>query len=261
MAFLYIDRADKSKYGRFVENLRVQNSLKNDQYPDTIDEAHSVLSTQKMERWKEKSDKKPPPTRNNYVKNDEVGSKRSFNQHPKENMTCYCCGKKGHAAPECKDRDKIPREKWYINKAMSNMQDKSGRHEDKSEDKEPSGDKKKAWSGFQRDSAQCHTIKKVDASDLKDVIILDTRSTIGATFMNPKLLSDIKATRVPLSMVTNAGHKKMALKGKVNGFGDAWYDPDQIANIFGSQNSRTNIEVHMIQALKKHSTFIPMMVL
>jgi hypothetical protein len=51
--------------------------------------------------------------------------------------------------------------------------------------------------------------------------------------MNPKLLSDIKATRRPLTMVTNAGHKKMSLKGKVNGFGDAWYDPDQIANIFG----------------------------
>jgi hypothetical protein len=76
--------------------------------------------------------------------------------------------------------------------------------------------------------------------------------------MNPKLPSDIKATRMPL---TNAGHKKMSLKGKVNGFGDAWYDPDQIANILVSQNSRTNIELPMIQALKRHSTFIPMMVL
>jgi hypothetical protein len=75
-------------------------------------------------------------------------------------MICYCCGKQGHAAPDCKDKDKIPREKWYINKAMSNMQDKSGSREDKSEDKQPSGDKKKGWSGFQRDSEQCHTIKK-----------------------------------------------------------------------------------------------------
>jgi hypothetical protein len=30
--------------------------------------------------------------------------------------------------------------------------------------------------------------------DLKDVIILDPGSTIGATFMNPKLLSNIKPT-------------------------------------------------------------------
>jgi hypothetical protein len=34
-------------------------------------------------------------------------------------------------------------------------------------------------------------------------------------------------------MVTNAGEKKMYFKGKVRGFGDAWYDPDQIASIFG----------------------------
>jgi hypothetical protein len=34
-------------------------------------------------------------------------------------------------------------------------------------------------------------------------------------------------------MVTNAGEKRMHFKGKVSGFGDAWYDPDQIANIFG----------------------------
>jgi hypothetical protein len=51
--------------------------------------------------------------------------------------------------------------------------------------------------------------------------------------MNPKLLSDIKVTSKPLTMVTNAGEKKMFFKGKVNGFVEAWYDPDQVANIFG----------------------------
>jgi hypothetical protein len=34
-------------------------------------------------------------------------------------------------------------------------------------------------------------------------------------------------------MATNAGEKKMYLKGEVSGFGEAWYDPDQIANIVG----------------------------
>jgi hypothetical protein len=91
MAFLYIDRADKSKYGQFVENLRVQNSLKNTQYPDTIDEAHAILSAQKVERWKPKSDKNPAPPKNNYVKDDDSGSKKSFDQRSKDNMTCYCC--------------------------------------------------------------------------------------------------------------------------------------------------------------------------
>jgi hypothetical protein len=140
-----------------------------------------------IERWKQKSDKKPTPPKNNYTKDDDGGSKKSFNQRPKVNMTCYCCGKKGHAAPECRGRDKVPREKWFMNRAMSNMQDKSDGHEDQSEDRKPTEVKKKAWSGFQRDSGQCHSINKGDTSDLKDVIILDTGSTIRATFMSPKL--------------------------------------------------------------------------
>jgi hypothetical protein len=121
MAFLYIDRADKSKYGQFVENLRVQNSLKNTRYPDAIDEAHAILSAQKVERWKQKSDKNSTSPKNNYINDDDNGSKKSFSQRPKDNMTCHGCEKKGRSATECRDREKIPREKWFINRAMSNM--------------------------------------------------------------------------------------------------------------------------------------------
>jgi len=34
-------------------------------------------------------------------------------------------------------------------------------------------------------------------------------------------------------MVTNAGTKRMYQKGKIEGFGEAWFDPQQVANIFG----------------------------
>jgi hypothetical protein len=41
MAFLYIDHADKDKYGQFIENIKVQHLLGNrsSQYPDTLEEA------------------------------------------------------------------------------------------------------------------------------------------------------------------------------------------------------------------------------
>jgi hypothetical protein len=58
-------------------------------------------------------------------------------------------------------------------------------------------------------------------------------STIGATIMNPKMMSNIKSVAKPLTMVTNAGSKKLFKKGDINGFGEAWYDPDQVSNIFG----------------------------
>jgi hypothetical protein len=51
--------------------------------------------------------------------------------------------------------------------------------------------------------------------------------------MNPKMLSNIKPAAKPLTMVTNAGSKKQFKKGNIHGFGEAWFDPDQVANIFG----------------------------
>jgi hypothetical protein len=69
---------------------------------------------------------------------------------------------------------------------------------------------------------------------LKDVILLDTGSTLKATFMNPDLVTTkIKVTRTPVSMTTNAGTKKIKVKATIPGFGSTWYDPNQIANIYG----------------------------
>jgi hypothetical protein len=135
------------------------------------------------------------------------GNQNSFAQRPKDNLICHCCGKKGHSAPDC-TLDKKP----------------------------AAGRGKKEWSGFQREAGQCFNTGDIDScfhDDLKDVIILDTGSTIGGTFMNPKLLSDITTTGKPLEMVTNAGPKRMFKTGVIEGFGKAWFNPTQVANIFG----------------------------
>ena len=31
-------------------------------------------------------------------------------------MRCMCCGKAGHSAKQCRKKDKIPRQDWFINK-------------------------------------------------------------------------------------------------------------------------------------------------
>jgi hypothetical protein len=31
---------------------------------------------------------------------------------------CYCCGKAGHRSPDCRQKDKIPKEEWVINKSQ-----------------------------------------------------------------------------------------------------------------------------------------------
>ena len=98
------------------------------------------------------------------------------------------------------------------------------------------------WSGFQYRSSidyanielvQGQTTTKPKFDYLKDVIILDSGSTIAGTFMNPDLVSKIRVSRSPIGMATNAGNKKLSLEGQVDGFGTVYYDPSQMANIFG----------------------------
>ena len=68
---------------------------------------------------------------------------------------------------------------------------------------------------------------------LKDVILLDTGSSIEATFMNPDFVQDIRPAKKILKMATNAGTKKITMEGDVPGFGEVCYDPSQMANIIG----------------------------
>ena len=42
-------------------------------------------------------------------------------------------------------------------------------------------------------------------SNLNDVILLNSGSMLGATFMNPDMVHDVKVTKMPISMATNAG--------------------------------------------------------
>ena len=56
---------------------------------------------------------------------------------------------------------------------------------------------------------------------------------MGATFMNPDLITDIKKSEDTLVMNTNSGQKIINQQGEVPGFGMAWFDENQMANIFG----------------------------
>ena len=68
---------------------------------------------------------------------------------------------------------------------------------------------------------------------MKTKFILDTGSTIGATVMNPDLVTNIRPSEKPLLMSTNAGTKRLSLDAGVDGFGVAKFDNEQLANIFG----------------------------
>lgn len=111
MAFIFIDRADKNKYGMFIENLKVQHSLGNTQYPHTIEEAHAVLSVQKIEKTNKKSEKKKPHVKehHDFKKYEKRETIRLLEHWHKQSSTA------------CRYHDK-PKSEWHVNQAKEIQQ-------------------------------------------------------------------------------------------------------------------------------------------
>jgi len=60
--------------------------------------------------------------------------------------------------------------------------------------------------------------------------------------MNPDLVHDVRPSRRPIGMQTNAGTKRLNIAAKVPGFGEVWYDHTNMANIFGSSAMKDKVK-------------------
>ena len=142
---------------------------------------------------------------------------------------CYCCGKAGHKSPTCHLKDKIAREDWAINKAKSNETEEQSHlnsHEkdlSSTDNGSENGSTTGGWSGAQ--------IQFYDADEMKEYIILDNGSTVSL-FCNPDLVENIRSTNQTLKLSTNGGDILTNKRATVPGYGEVWYDPNAIANIF-----------------------------
>jgi hypothetical protein len=118
LTFIYMNNADKKRYGSLMLNLRQQQSLKNNQYPKTIPEATNVLSNHKLDNVGARKDKSAEPKStkvNNDKRSDEQQIELSFaNVEGK----CYCCGRTGHLSTSCRKANSTPKDEWYINKVQ-----------------------------------------------------------------------------------------------------------------------------------------------
>jgi hypothetical protein len=55
LAFTYLENSDRTKYGSLLTGLQTQQSLKNNQYPQTITEATNVLSNHRFDQQPNKT--------------------------------------------------------------------------------------------------------------------------------------------------------------------------------------------------------------
>ena len=119
MAYLYLDNADKAKYGSIMTGLNTQQSLGNNQYPKSITKSNSVLSN----HWFDVTNKP-----NNHKKPRDHNKDREQKDARKEDEDvnllfaqlegkCYCCGRAGNKSPSCRKKNK-PKEESAINKAQ-----------------------------------------------------------------------------------------------------------------------------------------------
>ena len=116
--YLYLENADRARYGSILSGLDSQFSLENDQYPKTLVAAQNVMQNHTYDpEYKNRKKRK---------EDSQKGNKKSQNQEesgetPKLAMAqmknvCWCCGKQ-HKLPDCPSKMTTPRDQWHINKA------------------------------------------------------------------------------------------------------------------------------------------------
>ena len=124
-AYMFLRNADQAKYGSRLQDLQNQFAVGTDQYPATLTSAIDILANHKLdEKYRENQRRKREQAhseRSTNNDNNDGSSGRSFAQDISD-VTCHCCGKKGHYATTCNKRNLIPRDQWHVNQALLHLQ-------------------------------------------------------------------------------------------------------------------------------------------
>jgi hypothetical protein len=264
MSYLLIKGAHPDKYGSLLDNLNAQYSLGNNQWPKTLAAAAEVLSEHKLDAKWHDTTRRDRRGGNEATSFTQQGTGKDTSQ-----VICHCCGEAGHyAGPKCPKIDTIAPNMWFkpknpvLAQAATESdpepdaeQGRSGRsatpaprdrgrrpryrrNSQEAEDSNEATDDEDGWVALQFSNDQAHArglvpIQNGKWASLADKIILDTGSTISASIMNQDFINDIRPAKKPLTMTTSAGSKRLDAIGSVPGFGNAYFDPSGIANIYG----------------------------
>ncbi len=224
MACAFLLSADRTRFGRLVEDLENSYIEGNNRYPQTLEEAHK-----RLEYWKQ-----DPRNMIKAVGADADGVAFAQNGEKKQvdvtQVTCFICKDKGHYANKCPKRAKDTEGQVHAQEEDSKPEESVGHsHLQLEED---------LLTSFQfcmiteeHSEPVLEGMTCVQGSGIpKSWIILDNGSTIDV-FCNKGLLENIREVKETMRIKCNAGTTVTNLKGDLPGYGPVWYNPEGIANI------------------------------
>ena len=217
-AYIYLDNADKSKYKSILKNLNQQFSLGNNQYPNSIIEANSVLNNHKLDMvyTKTKLNLRNQISKEKEKENANKTEEPILQTFAQIEGRCYCCGKPGHKSPQCKLKDVKPRHEWFINTVQltqTKILDFKEQDSDTASTRSmtdlntnstittKSSSKKVGWTNLHYNLSNCI---KNNEEELRNLVLLDSDST-NTIFCNKKYVENLQEARKPLEIHTNGG--------------------------------------------------------
>jgi hypothetical protein len=243
LAYLYLDNADKSKYGSILTGLNTQQSLGNNQYPKTITESNNVLSNHRFDVTPKGGNKGKGQNEKGREGKDKDKEDEEVNlSFAQLEGRCYCCGKAGHKSPSYREKNK-PKDEWAINKAQqSHAQAASAEASAVGSVSVPtvptgqattpprsdsSGGSHSRWAGAHV-KIQFHQ----QAVEMRNWILLDNQSSV-TVFCNNDMVRNIRDSKEGnMYLETNGGTLVTTKKADLPQWGEVWYNDRAITNIF-----------------------------
>ena len=250
----FLLNADQSKYGSLVSGLATQFSLGQDQYPKTYVAANNVLSNHRFDPAYAENKKKRREHEKKSHSNKESTDKPSEDEPVQLSFAqiegrCYCCGKKGHNSPKCRDNSK-PKSEWYINKtkeAQFLQQQSSAGGSNSGGDQasvaastnnstsNTTAEKEIQFSWAFSQFPMEHAMFAQTSADMRNWILLDNESTVDL-FCNRDMVSNIRDAGQTLVLATNGGPAQITQKATVADYGEVWFSDQAITNVFSMAN-------------------------